>query len=179
MQWYRILPLQPFVCGLDWMNFFCLNRRNFRLAYRGMPLNSRRGKKRSICWRRKRDDPLDNTGLILNRQRYGFFFIINVRFLSVSRLFRTLLNLSLAQFISQTIFLPLERSHCSIGYSNPSMINTLPSTHYHTIQPSFCLSYYRHKAVSSLALQEIETTGLLAAMVSNWALFFISTMTKL
>lgn len=75
VQWCRIPPLLPSVCGLDYMNFFCLNPRNFQLAYRGMPLNSRTGKNRSMCWRSRRDDPLDNTGLILSRQRYRSIFI--------------------------------------------------------------------------------------------------------
>jgi hypothetical protein len=167
-QWYRILPLPPSVCGLDYMNFFCLNPRNFQLAYRGMPLNSRTGKKGSMCWRSKRDDPLDSTGLILSRRRYGFRFSQSTwEFLCVCRLFRISLSLSSVQSISQTIFLPLEQSHYSTGYSSLSTINTLPSTRYHTTQPRFCSSYFRHRAVSSLALQRIETTALLAVMVSN------------
>ena len=94
VQWYQIPPLLPSVYGLDYMNFFCLNPRNFQLAYRGMRLNSRKDKKRSICWRCKRDDPLDNTGLILSRQRYGSEFSrLTLKFLCVCRLFRISLSL--------------------------------------------------------------------------------------
>ena len=120
-----------------------------------------------MCWRINRGDPLDNTGLILSRQRLFFFSHLTSRCLSVCRLFRIWLNLSLVQSIFQTTFLPLERSHCSTGYSSHSTTNTSPLTHYHTIQLRSYLSYSRHRAVSSLTLQGIETTAVLAVMVSN------------
>jgi len=136
VQWCRILPLPPSVCGLDCMNFFYLNRRNFQLAYKGMPLSLRTGKKRSMCWRSKRGDPLDNTGLILNRPK----------------LFQISLSLSLVQSISQTTFPPLEQSHYSTGYSSHSTTNILSSAHCHTIQPRFYLNCSKHRAVNSLEL---------------------------
>ena len=76
------------------------------------------------------------------------------------------------QYISQITLLlfKLEPSHCSTGCLSLSTTNTLPLTQYHTIQPRFCLSYSRHRAVSSLALQRIESTMFLAVMVSNCAL---------
>ena len=116
VQWYQIPPLLPSVCGLDCTNFFCLNPRNFQLAYRGMPLNSRKGKNRSMCWQSKRDDPLDNTGLILSRQRYrSIFSRLTLKFLGVCRLFRISSSLSLVQSISQITLLLLGQSHCSTG----------------------------------------------------------------
>ena len=83
VQWYRTPPLLLSVCGPDYMNFFCLNPRNFQLAYRGMPLNSRTGKNRSMYWRSRRDVPPDNTGLILSHRRYRsiFSFSLNLEVL--------------------------------------------------------------------------------------------------